>query len=120
MKYVRMMDGRLFDQEGWEQEVAYIKKYYPTTDIESLIYKQDDTIDRLIDLLVIKDNDIMLPFIQFTFYLDDYRKLKRFGGTVESKSKEDVYACTWNFGKNSIPILTPVAKLNKKGDLELL
>ena len=53
MKYVRTNFGKIFDENAWKAEVEYIKRYYPTTDIDSLIHSKGDTIKELCDVFII-------------------------------------------------------------------
>lgn len=86
------------------------------------VLKKADTLDELIDEVVddssVYDNnkvcDIRIPYqtkaqaIRLTL-----RRLHSFG-------VRDVYGSIWVKGKNGVPILKPIAKMNDKGDLKLI
>ena len=112
MKYIRTKDGQIIDLESWQYDKynkCYLNKKYRLQDnvYQNLIYKQDvikqaDTIEELCDTFVVKgDNwhqEIGLEDVKWNV-----------------KQKLDVYGAIWT-DKG----LIYVAKMNDKGELELL
>ena len=76
--------------------------------INALIENQADTIEELCDefVIVFKDKKIVEK---------DFKLVKTNYGTYDS-----VYGAIWTYDSNGAPTLKPVAKMNDKGELELL
>lgn len=121
MKLIRTKDGiyeRMFP-DCETQRISFdhktIEPAYYTINYDWVAKKdviaQADTIGKLIDVYVIKDKDERLPFVSKTDF--DYVNNK-------DKANFEVYGAIWVTGKNGEPILRSVAKMNEKGELELL
>jgi len=128
MKYIRTKDGRIikFDTSDVEEEIAGIKydilgfRLKTTMQFYNL-QKEDvvriaDTIEELCDKLVCfmcGDNE---PYICSIYEARYLRELEQYGGKIVSNLVRDkVYGAIWT-DKG----LIYVAKMNEKGELELL
>lgn len=112
MKYIRTKDG-IFTPEKYQVAKAFVgifeeeqAKVMSAKKTDFNIIKQADTIEELCDCYVIKDRDERLPFVSNTDF--DYSNNK-------DKNNFDVYGAIW-VGVD----LKSVAKMNDKGELELL
>ena len=78
------------------------------------ILKQADTIEELCDEFVIFGL-FDVPYLLPKWQLEHYKTLEQFGGNVKSNKKYEIKCAIWT-DKG----LIYVAKLNEKGELELL
>ena len=79
------------------------------------IIKKADTIVELVDEFVLGKTEFLKPYVT-KLPLDFLKEC------VIKKDPYDlvVYACIWVFDYHGVPTLKPVAKMNDKGELELL
>lgn len=117
MKYIRTKDGKIIDLESWQYDKynkCYFNKKYRLQDnvYQNLIYKQDivkqaDTIEELCDQFVLLDGNKVFQIANNRFStIKDIWQLNK---------ETYVYGAIWT-DKG----LIYVAKMNEKGELELL
>ena len=126
MKYIRIKEGKIIDidkryqehlNDPWHDKKIKSKQTFIKISHHNIV-KQADTIEELCDGYVlvykiwsnIKPN-ILTPLRSWTF-----KDARRFA--IEEESY--LFACIWVIDSNGAPTLKPVAKMNEKGDLELL
>ena len=121
MKYIRTKDGRIVAIPNNSKLVLYDdeKLIIDTTKkgqtcVYGFLDKQADTIEELFDEIVIFGL-FDVPYLLPKWQLEHYKTLEQFGGNVKSNRKYEMYGAIWtNKG------LIYVAKMNEKGELELL
>lgn len=128
MKYVRTEDGiyntkDIYSPENPKPRLVFIKD----------IIEQADTIEELIDAILVKgkneyDKELMVIYQgwlnlkgkekieKMKYYINDYLYWQEKG----EPTKKELYGIIFVYGKHNEPILKSVAKLNDKGELELL
>ena len=109
MKYIRTKEGniykRLFIDRCLDRGTSVI------INGEIMPYKEDviaeaDTIEELCDcyVIIIDGKPCLTTIDEWSWYFEEYT----------------LYACIWVTLPNGAPRLEPVAKMNEKGELELL
>ena len=120
MKYIRTKDG--IKSICGENHILKSVSYYNTRrnlcsyKTETNRYKIADTIEELCDSWILVDRDNVQP-IAFNINEDNIAKTYK-----DNKDKHNftLFAAIWVFDSNGAPTLKPVAKMNDKGELELL
>ena len=108
MKYVRTKDRAIIDVAGKK----IVGSYYGMKPDEICInceYREADTIEELLDAYVSVDVDGP-HYMSKTVYRAFKHKI----------SRRNVYGAIWVFDGDNAPTLKPAAKMNEKGEWELL
>lgn len=85
------------------------------------IIKQADTIEELIDekILIEKDgHPTLLETLEFDRNI--YLRINEYEFATQLPSNPIIYGAIWSYDSNGVPTLKSVAKMNDKGELELL
>jgi len=120
MKYIRTKDDKIYELQAAKSGEKYLVRrnelipMWNTNEYE--IIKQADTIEELCDCCVCFIKDGYYPYIYSIEDIKYLRKLEQFGGKIRNnRVYEKVYLTLWT-DKG----LIYVAKMNDKGELELL
>lgn len=129
MRYIRtkdrLYDGSLFLREytGW----YFCEKTKSYAFNESEIIKTANTIEELCDELIIKNPNNDEEFYRKVFVYEGAWKSILNEKHAKHCTNRDIYehdveifGAIWVIDSNGVPTLKPVAKMNDKGDLELL
>ena len=109
MKYIRTKDGCLYSEEDW-YELGYSK--FENQDDMFTIVKKSDTIEELCDeFIVVSSVSVLKPWKITKKWLKTLEQAKKY----EPSDKCYIYGAIWT-DKG----LIYVAKMNGKGELELL
>lgn len=120
MKYIRTKDGKIHEIVLKQSNLYFVKANLSDgSDIfgdfcyhQEDIFKESDTIKELCDEFLVCHNGKII--CQFAKNVWDYESIKYLG------TSNDFYGAIWVFDDNGAPTLKPVAKMNEKGDLELI
>ena len=115
MKYIRTKDYNLILQVSDKITDEYGTYYLCDNDtkwFENRLIKAADTIKELCDEFVVVATDREKPFI--------YALEEPIDSPLFDSEEETVYGAIWVFDSNGTPTLKPVAKMNAKGEFELI
>ena len=113
MKYIRIKDGKIY----------LVKCECVLEDGD----EQADNIEELCDCAIVVIDTRETPILEFVGYggytskTKDFKELfdKDYGKYIKTGECQ-LYGAIWVKGKDGEPILKPAAKMNEKGELELL
>lgn len=127
MKYIRTKSGYIFDKEnldmtfhGSQEEYNFWKQYLRAEHLNQhyfladKILKEANTIEELCDEFIEVGNG--KPFLSEVRFKHWDKQTKN----ILNKQGTEVYGAIWILDYNGSPTLKSVAKMNKKGELELL
>lgn len=125
-KYVRTKkDGNLFEVLKSDEENVYVKAYdydndeWYTKNIKLCDVRQADTVEELCDEFVVLEygieSGVLYSRSQYIILEDAIASQ-----TAKHKCSYEIYGAIWTEGDKGEPILMSVAKMNEKGELELL
>ena len=123
MKYIRTKDGRILYMiekcEYKENKITYIVGWDLEDNFEinqEDVINQADTIEELCDEFVAFKTKEDYGILSATDYIEGHKwEMEDY-----AKNGYQIYACIWVIDSNGAPTLKPVAKMNDKGELELL
>lgn len=111
-KYVRVKEGEIRENK-WDGVIDCGYFFPSKTTMPLTLYKflkEADNIEDLCDKFILSGRELDKPAIEED--LDFLRKAKKLG--------YEIYGAIWVIGKSGEPTLKPVAKMNEKGEFELL
>ncbi len=123
MKYIRTKDG-IFDETQHRHT-----KIKGRVSIMGIFYdfKESDTIEELCDELIIKNPNNDGDFYRKVFVFEDAWENILNERHAQHCTNRDIYehdveifGAIWIYNSNGVPTLKAVAKMNEKGELELL
>lgn len=119
MKYIRTKDGRIGEITSWnERHNQFFCKINGEmfSDNNIVVEKQADTIEELCDELVIigEFGNFLVNPEELDKHADGQTKEMLENGLLQC------YGAIWTTGEHGEPILKSIAKMNDKGELELL
>ena len=116
MKYIRTKDGKIYELQETKSKEKYLVRtnelipLWNTNEYEVL--KEADTIEELIDEYVLREKANCKLDVDYAELTEDDVKL--------CLQDHDIFGAIWVNGDKEEPILKSVAKMNEKGELELL